>query len=269
MPPTIGCASPDGQWHALDVSLACAASDSQSGLANSADSSFSLSTHVAAGTEISNASTNSRQVCDNAGNCAMAGSIVGNEVDKKAPSIAITAPAGTYLLGQTVAADYSCTDGGSGVASCNGSVANGANINTATVGLNSFTVNSADNVENNSSAVASYTVAYDVRLLYTVVAKQSGSTYPIKLQLSDAKGNNVSSSAVVVHAVGVIQVSTNASEPLAAAGNANPDMDFRYDSTLAGYIFNLKLSGYPTGTYYLQFTAGNEPTIHNAPFEVK
>ena len=57
-----------------------------------------------------------------------------------------------YLLGQVVAASYTCTDGGSGVASCLGTVANGVNINTSSVGAKSFTVNAQDNVGNTGNA---------------------------------------------------------------------------------------------------------------------
>ena len=46
-------------------------------------------------------------------------------------------------------------------------------------------------------------------------------------------------------------------------------MNFRYDATLAGYSFNLKLSGYQGGTYSLPFTAGRDRTIYKAQFEVK
>jgi len=55
-------------------------------------------------------------------------------------------------------------------------------------------------------------------------------------------------------------------------GNANPDNDFRFDGTLGptgGYIFNLSTKGLSGGTYSLQFTAGNDPTIHSAVFGVK
>lgn len=90
-PPQIQCALPDGRWQATDVSLPCTASDAGSGLANAADASFVLSTLVAAGTETSDATTGSRKVCDAAGNCATAGPIAGNKVDKKAPSIACSA----------------------------------------------------------------------------------------------------------------------------------------------------------------------------------
>jgi hypothetical protein len=49
------------------------------------------------------------------------------------------------------------------------------------------------------------------------------------------------------------------------AGNANPDSDFRFDSTLGpsgGYIFNLKTTGLIGGTYGFTFTASNDPTTH-------
>ncbi len=49
--PTIGCGSADGAWHAQNVSIACTASDSGSGLANAGDTAFELATSVAAGAE--------------------------------------------------------------------------------------------------------------------------------------------------------------------------------------------------------------------------
>ena len=120
--------------------------------------SVSLSTHVATGTETGNASTDSRQVCDNAGNCAIAGPISGNKVDKKGPSIVITSPTGTYALGQTVPAAYSCADTGSGIATCAGTVSNGANINTASEGTKNFAVTATDAVGNRTDATVTYGV---------------------------------------------------------------------------------------------------------------
>ncbi len=50
------------------------------------------------------------------GNCATAGPIGGNKVDKKAPEIVIVQPAPTeYTHSDTLVLDYSVTDGGSGV----------------------------------------------------------------------------------------------------------------------------------------------------------
>ena len=117
VPPVITCDPPDGQWHASDVGIACTAQDAGSGLADAADAAFVLSTSVPAGTETANALTGSREVCDAVGNCATAGPIGGNKVDKKAPAIVIIQPAAAeYTHSDTLVLDYSVTDGGSGVA---------------------------------------------------------------------------------------------------------------------------------------------------------
>lgn len=101
------------------------------------------------------------------------------------------------------------------------------------------------------------------------VAKKAGSAYPIKIQLCDGSGNDLSSSIITVHAVSVIRISTNTPATLDDTGNANPDFDFRYDSTINGYTFNLSTKGYDTGTYSLSFVAGNDPTEHSVQFAVK
>ena len=59
-PPEITCGTADGDWHAGNVSISCTASDATSGLANSADASFSLSTTVGDGVETSTAQTGAR-----------------------------------------------------------------------------------------------------------------------------------------------------------------------------------------------------------------
>ena len=98
---------------------------------------------------------------------------------------------------------------------------------------------------------------------------KSGSTIPIKIQLVDASGANVSSSATVVHAVSVIQISSQASTSFGDSGNSNPDFDFRYDASLGGYIFNLQTTGFGTGSYLLNFVAGNSPTVYSVGFQVR
>ena len=92
---------------------------------------------------------------------------------------------------------------------------------------------------------------------------------PIKILLVDAGGANVSSSATIAHAVSVIQTGSQGSAALEDAGNSNPDFDFRYDQTLGGYIFNLETKGFGTGTYQLNFVAGNSPMIYSMSFQVR
>jgi Pro-kumamolisin, activation domain len=226
-PPTVICASPDGAWHATDASINCAAFDQPglSGLANPADASFALTTGVPAGTETANALTNSHQVCDVAGNCATAGPVGPNKVDKKAPAISITAPTTTqYIVKQPVAANYACTDGGSGVATCAGPVASGSPIDTATVGTKTFTVNATDNVDNASSQSVSYAVTYRICLQYDPTKPASSRSYVFTLQLCDNNGVNVSQASIAVTATAVDGVAARA-KPL---GSLNPGNKFLY-----------------------------------------
>jgi hypothetical protein len=268
-PPTVTCASPDGLWHATDVSLLCTATEDGSGLANPVDASFTLSTNVAAGSETSNASTNSRVVCDVAGNCVTAGPVGGNKVDKRAPVIAIVGPTEvTYVLKQAVAAAFSCTDEGSGLVGCVGTVADGAAVATATPGNHVFTVSATDAVGNTTTATQTYAVRYNVCVEFDQTkSHKAGSTLPIKLSLCDAAGTNVSSGSVAVVATAVYLLSTNAPGPLEDSGNANPDNQFRFAG--GRYIFNLSLKGFVQGTYALAFTAGADPTTHAVQFQVR
>jgi len=94
--PHVSCAAADGVWHSSEAAVVCTASDPGSGLRNAADASFNLTTHVPIGTETADAATDSRQVCDNAGNCTVAGPIPGNKVDKKAPTVSCGAPDGAW-----------------------------------------------------------------------------------------------------------------------------------------------------------------------------
>jgi hypothetical protein len=98
-------------------------------------------------------------------------------------------------------------------------------------------------------------------------AVKSGSTLPIKLQLTNSGGANVSSSSIVVTALSVLRIPTNTSGAVQDSGNANPDNNFRFSG--GSYIFNLSTKGYATGTYLLKFRAGSDPIIHTVQFQVK
>ena len=65
-----------------------------------------------------------------------------------------------YARDATVTADYSCADeaGGSGIASCVGTVADGAPVDTSTLGEHTFTVDASDNAGNSTSRSVTYTV---------------------------------------------------------------------------------------------------------------
>jgi Chitobiase/beta-hexosaminidase C-terminal domain len=114
-PQLAGCDSPDGAWHATDVTLHCTYADGGSGPASQ---QVSLSTNVSAGTETANAaaSAGGAQACDDAGNCAASpADIAGNKVDKKAPALSCGAADGNWHAND-VSIACSASDGGSGVA---------------------------------------------------------------------------------------------------------------------------------------------------------
>lgn len=116
-------------------------------------------------------------------------------------------------------------------------------------------------------------VNYGVCLLYDQTkAARSGSTIPIKLGLCGASGANLSSSGIVLTAIGTRLVSPDAWGEVEDAGNANPDMNFRFtmfDPATPGYIFNLQTKGLPTGVYQLGFHVGSDASIYTVQFQIK
>ena len=119
-----------------------------------------------------------------------------------------------------------------------------------------------------SSDTATLSVSFNICLLYDPnKAVKSGAAYPIKIQLCDVNGNNVSSADTVVHAVNIQQISTSVSGDVITTGSANEDNNFRFDN--GAYVLNLKTTGLSTGTYNLYFTAGDDPVLHSVQFQVK
>ena len=191
------------------------------------------------------------------------------KLDKTAPVITITRPTATvYLLHQAVTASYQCADTGSGSATCTGPVANNASLGLTSVGAKTFTVNATDVAGNTAQKSVNYTVTYAINPLFDQTkANKSGSTIPIKLELVDASGVNCSASNIVVTATAVTRVSNNAPGALQDPGNSNPDFDFNY--TGGQYHFNLKTTGYATGTYRLDFQVSGDPVTHSVQFQIK
>jgi probable HAF family extracellular repeat protein len=75
------------------------------------------------------------------------------------PSIAISSPApeATYTFAQVVSAAFTCNDP-SGVASCVGTVASGASLDTSTLGPHTFTVTATGSGGNTSTRIVTYSV---------------------------------------------------------------------------------------------------------------
>jgi hypothetical protein len=121
------------------------------------------------------------------------------KVDNTPPSITVTSPAPTtYAANQVVNANYGCTDSGSGVASCSGTVASGSKIDTIPNGvstLKTFTVNSADKVNNISSpTLVSYTISCHYA---SVTVSPSSVTRPALVTITASIADCVSASQKV------------------------------------------------------------------------
>jgi hypothetical protein len=168
--------------------------------------------------------------------------------DGTPPTISIVAPSNTlYLLNQAVVASYSCADESSGVATCAGPVPSGSNIDTASVGAKTFTVQASDNAGNTASQSVSYTVGYAFRGFLapvnpapTVNTGKAGKTYPVRWQLTDANGA-YTSSLDAVQAITYQSTACNAfsSDPTdALETSTSGGTSLRYDSTANQYVYN-------------------------------
>ena len=102
-------------------------------------------------------------------------------IDTTPPEIVIGTPAngGTYVLNSRVPADYSCRDSGSGVVTpCTGTLANGANIDTISLGQKTFTVQGVTDAAGRSTGpkTATYTVGYR-KVVFSSARTGSGDIY--------------------------------------------------------------------------------------------
>jgi Ca2+-binding RTX toxin-like protein len=119
--PVVSCESPDGDWHADNVAVACTAQDPESHVPNPDDQAFALGTNVPAGSETADAATGTLGVCNGAGLCSTAGPVTGNKIDRKAPANPADVRSTDHSVGKwssdrevSIAFD-AATDGGSGV----------------------------------------------------------------------------------------------------------------------------------------------------------
>ena len=96
-----------------------------------------------------------------------------------------------------------------------------------------------------------------------------GGVVPIRVQLLDAQGNNVSSSDILLSATGLVPVGGATPSDVVDAGNSNPDSNFRYDATLAGYVFNLSTKDLAAGAWELRFMAGPDASPYSIRFNLR
>jgi hypothetical protein len=101
-------------------------------------------------------------------------------------------------------------------------------------------------------------------------AHRVGSVVPIRFQLLDANGANVSSAELIVTAAGLEhQDDTSVTAVVDDAGNSSADSTFRYDEALQGYIYNLSTRGLAAGTWALQFGVGGDTHPYTIAFDLR
>jgi hypothetical protein len=98
-------------------------------------------------------------------------------------------------------------------------------------------------------------------------AKRSGSTIPLKLEITDNAGDNMGQSDLLIQALFVVGPNGNQA-PLQSPGNSDPNGSFQYDPQTGIYQFNLKTTGYSAGVYTLYFQVGDDPTLYSLNFTV-
>jgi virginiamycin B lyase len=111
--------------------------------------------------------------------------------DHTAPAITFSSPLDGTLVkrGAPLAADYTCADeaGGSGLVSCVGDVADGAVLDTSTVGAHTLSVEAVDAAGNVGSAEAGYVVVAGVTgklaPLPAVTTVKAGTSVPVGLEM--------------------------------------------------------------------------------------
>jgi hypothetical protein len=199
-------------------------------------------------------------------------------VDSTSPTISITDPAegATYAKGESLNASFVCADesGGSGLVSCVGSVANGAPINTATVGSHSFAVTATDNAGNSATVTKTYNVVYvfsgflqPIESIPTTNVVSAGGAIAVKFSLSGNQG-------LAILAAGYPESSPilcDAEEPgvviqqTMAVGNSS----LSYNASTDQYAYVWKTDRSWKATCRMLAVRFNDNTVHLAKFRFR
>jgi hypothetical protein len=131
-----------------------------------------------------------------------------------------------------------------------------------------FTSDSSKFLNSSAASPLVQAVTYGINVLFDQgKAKHSGSTLPVKIQLTDYYGNDVSSAGIGVQALYIAPASSpDVHLPPQSPGNSQPGNDFRF--TGGRYQYNLKTTDLDAGSYSLYFTVDGDPLVHSVSFIV-
>lgn len=185
---------------------------------------------------------------DNAGNTSPT-TAFSFKYDGTAPSITLTSPpspAADYLRGQTVYADYACTDAGSGAASCAGTVTDGSPIATGDFGSHTFTVAASDAAGNQAQVTHTYSVTYaldgfnePVVNLPQINRLRAGAKLPLKWNLTDASGNPLVNQPTLFQAgwSGAFACAGGSATSIIESSDTAGESGLRWDADSGQYVF--------------------------------
>jgi hypothetical protein len=181
------------------------------------------------------------------------------ELDTTPPEIIIITPINgtSYILNQSVPANWQAIDLGSGISSVTATVPNGTAIDISKIGTMKFTVDATDNAGNEASKTAIYNVVYNYSGILPPIkdskdAFKLGSTIPVKFQLRDASGNNISTAIARIYLAKFINGITGKEINGTSTSKSTTDNLFRYDAADNQYIFNLDTKPLTGGTWQIR-----------------
>ena len=209
---------------------------------------------------------------DNAGNSSTLnfGPIM---IERTPPTVTIQSPVNgsTLAYGATATMQFTCADALSGIASCTGSPANGAALNTTTPGAQTVTATAIDKAGNMTTVTSTYNVVYTFVGFQTPLATAGTSTSPSFSGTFNAgkaipiKWDLFTSSGAMITDLGAVTLITASPNAVCAGPPTGPPFllysptvgatgGSTFRSSSSGYIFNWDTSSVGTGCYNLAVT---------------
>jgi hypothetical protein len=260
-------------WNNTDVTVSFETYDALSGIDPDTDPNDVVLSLEGAGQSASGT------VYDMAGNSAST-TISNINIDKTSPVVTITVPAEntSYLLNQSINAEWTAEDALSGIDSANtsGTVPSGSPLPTGTPGTNTFSVTATDKAGNVTTVTRTYGVEYDFIGFFLPVDNppvvnvgKAGRTFPIKWQLKDANGKFISDLSVVLYNPPRYGETAGESsiwnEPL--PGDTSGSSGLRYDSSSNQFIFTWQTSKTFANKSYVFKIELNDGSVHELLFK--
>ncbi len=172
------------------------------------------------------------------------------KIDQTPPVVTVNSPTdgAQYVLNSVITAEWSAIDSLSGI-----NEANGSEIDTNTVGTKTFTVTAEDLAGNETTLVRTYLVVYQyIGNSGPKNTSKLGAVKPIKFQLQDARGDNISSATALLWVAQVNEDGTTGPEAAAVSSGTGGNNEFRYDTKEKQYIYNLNTKVLGLGTWQLR-----------------